>query len=104
GTSGGNTTDMIESLSLMEKGLINPAAMITHIGGLDAAKDATLNLPTIKGGKKLIYTHIEMPLTAIEDFAEAGKTDPRFAALDKICRKNNNLWSAEAEAYLLSNF
>ena len=36
GTSGGNTDDMIESLKMMENGLINPAAMITHIGGLNA--------------------------------------------------------------------
>ncbi len=104
GTSGGNTSDMIESLELMEKGLLNPSAMITHVGGLNAAREATLNLPRIKGGKKLIYTHIEMDLTAIEDFAELGKTDPRFAELDKICKKNNMLWSAEAENYLLANF
>nr|PZN06625.1 MAG: L-sorbose 1-phosphate reductase [Caldicoprobacter oshimai] len=36
GTSGGNTDDMIEALQMMEKGLINPAAMITHIGGLNS--------------------------------------------------------------------
>ena len=68
GTSGGNTAEMIESLELMEKGLLNPSAMITHVGGLNAAREATLNLPNIKGGKKLIYTHIEMDLTAIDDF------------------------------------
>ena len=104
GTSGGNTADMIESLELMEKGLLNPSAMITHVGGLNAAREATLNLPNIKGGKKLIYTHIEMDLTAIDDFAKLGETDPRFAELDKICKRNNMLWSAEAEKYLLANF
>jgi threonine dehydrogenase-like Zn-dependent dehydrogenase len=64
GTSGGNTSDMIESLEMMEKGLIDPAAMITHIGGLDSVVDTTLNLPNIPGGKKLIYTNIKMDLTA----------------------------------------
>ena len=104
GTSGGNTDDMRESLKLMEEGKINPAAMITHVGGIDAVVDTTLHLPQIKGGKKLIYTGIEMPLTAIADFAELGKKDPFFAELDAVCRKNNNLWNAEAEEMLLKHF
>ncbi len=37
GNSGGNTDDLIESLDLMTSGLINPSAMVTHIGGLDAS-------------------------------------------------------------------
>lgn len=103
GTTGGNTDDMFESLAMMEKGLLNPAAMITHIGGLDCAGEATLNLPNIPGGKKLIYTNISLELTAITDFEEKGKTDPFFAELDRIVKKNNNLWCAEAERYLLEN-
>ncbi len=103
GTSGGNTADMIESLKMMEEGTLNPAAMITHIGGLNAAVETTLNLPNIKGGKKLIYTNIEMPLVAIDDFAKLGETDPMFAELDKICKAHNGLWNAEAEKYLLAN-
>ncbi|MBO4491931.1 MAG: zinc-binding dehydrogenase [Lentisphaeria bacterium] len=103
GTSGGNTDDMREALKLMETGRINPAAMITHVGGLNAVIDTTLNLPNIKGGKKLIYTNIDLPLTAIADFAEKGKTDPLFAELDKIVKANNNLWCTEAEKYLLSH-
>lgn len=103
GTSGGNTDDMREALELMEKGVIQPAAMITHVGGLNAAKDATLNLPKIPGGKKLIYTNIELPLTAIADFAEAGKENPLFAELDTICKAHNGLWNLEAEKYLLAN-
>ena len=88
---------------MMSRGLINPSAMVTHIGGLDAAVETTLNLPQIPGGKKLIYTHISMPLTAIADFAELGKADPVFAELAKICEANNGLWSAEAERYLLAH-
>ncbi|GAH95871.1 unnamed protein product, partial [marine sediment metagenome] len=60
GTSGGNTQDMIESLQMMEKNLISPAAMITHIGGLNCVVNTTLNLPKISGSKKLIYTNIEL--------------------------------------------
>jgi threonine dehydrogenase-like Zn-dependent dehydrogenase len=104
GTSGGNTDDMRESLKLMEEGKINPAAMITHVGGIDAVIDTTLRLPQIKGGKKLIYTGIEMPLTAIADFAEVGKKDPFFAELDAVCKKHNNLWNTEAEKMLLAHF
>jgi len=103
GTSGGNTDDMKESLEMMEKGLINPAAMITHIGGMDAVIDTVLNLPSIPGGKKLMYTHIDLPLTAITNFAEAGKENPIFTELDAIVKRNNGLWCLEAEKYLLSH-
>ena len=103
GTSGGNTQDMKESIEMMNKGLINPASMITHIGGLNAVVETVKNLPKIPGGKKLIYNHIDMPLTAIDDFAELGKTDPMFAKLDELCKANHGLWNAEAEKYLLEN-
>lgn len=102
GTSGGNTSDMKEALHLMGKGM-DPAGLVTHVGGLNAVINTTLNLPSIPGGKKLIYTHIEMPLTAIADFAEKGKTNPVYAQLDKICKAHQGLWSTEAEKYLLSH-
>ena len=102
GTSGGNTDDMVEALDLMSKGL-DPAGLITHIGGLNAVIEATNHLPEIPGGKKLIYTHIEMPLTPISDFATLGETNEVYKQLAVICDKNNGLWSVEAEAYLLDN-
>lgn len=102
GTSGGNTDDMKKSLSMMESGRLNPALMITHIGGLDAVAETTLNLPKIPGGKKLIYTHVSMPLTAIGDFGKLGETNEIFAKLHEICSRHNGLWNAEAEKYLLS--
>lgn len=103
GTSGGNTDDMRESLQMMEKGLLNPAAMITHVGGLNAVPETVIRLPSIPGGKKLIYTHIELPLTAIADFAEIGKTNPLFAQLARIVQRHNGLWNVEAERYLLEH-
>jgi len=102
GTSGGNTDDMIEALDLMSKGL-DPAGLVTHIGGLNAVIEATNHLPEIPGGKKLVYTHIEMPLTPIADFAKLGETNEVFKQLAAICDKNKGLWSVEAEAYLLKN-
>ena len=102
GTSGGNNEDMLEALEMMSKGL-DPAGLITHIGGLDAVADATNHLPQIPGGKKLIYTHISMPLTPITEFAKLGESNETFKQLASICDKNKGLWSVEAETYLLAN-
>lgn len=103
GTSGGNTADMVESLQMMETGLLNPSAMVTHIGGLSAVPQTVIDLPAIPGGKKLMYTHLDLPLTAIADFEKLGEQDPLFAELARLVAKHNGLWSAEAERYLLSH-
>ncbi|HZY25125.1 MAG TPA: zinc-binding dehydrogenase [Bacteroidales bacterium] len=103
GTSGGNTDDMRESLKLMGEGKINPAIMITHVGGLDSVVETTLNLPQIPGGKKLIYTNISMPLTAISNLEELGQKDSFYSGLNDIVSKNDYIWSIEAEKYLLAN-
>jgi threonine dehydrogenase-like Zn-dependent dehydrogenase len=103
GTSGGNTNDMIESLTMMSRNLIDPATMVTHVGGLTAVVETTLHLPEIPGGKKLIYTNIDMPLTAISDLAAKGASDPLCMGLAAIVTKTNGLWSTEAEQYLLAN-
>ena len=73
GTSGGNTEDMRISLDMMAKGELNPTVFITHVGGIDSAAQTTLDLPKIPGGKKLVYTHKSMPMTAIDDFRSWGK-------------------------------
>ena len=101
GTSGGNTDDMKEALHYMGKGM-DPAGLVTHIGGLNAVIDTTKNLPEIPGGKKLIYTHIEMPLTAIADFGKVGT--PLFDELDRLCKAHKGLWNVEAETYLLNYY
>ena len=107
GTSGGNTDDMREAIKLMETKAINPAGMITHVGGLNACAETTMNLPKIKGAKKLIYTHVELPLTAIEDFGKAADENKRTklgelsADLDAICKDAGELWCAAAEKRLL---
>jgi threonine dehydrogenase-like Zn-dependent dehydrogenase len=103
GTSGGNTDDMRESLKLMGEGRINPAIMVTHIGGLDAVVDTTINLPQIPGGKKLIYTNISMPLVSLYGLREIGITDPLCAGLHEIVSGNDYIWNLEAEKYLLKN-
>jgi len=104
GTSGGNTDDMREALRMAERGELNPAVMVTHVGGLDSAVEATLHLPDKPAGKKLIYTGLAMPLTAIVDLAALGATDPRFAELDALCTAQGGLWNPEAERYLLKSW
>ncbi len=104
GTTGGNTDDMKESLALSAQGRINPAVMISHIGGMDCAAQTILTLPQLGGGKKLIYNPISMPLTAIADFGAKAKEDPRFGALAGIVAANNGLWCASAEEYLLAHW
>ena len=101
GASGGNTDDMRRALALISRNVINPAVLITHVGGIDSAAETILNLPNIAGGKKLIYTQKSMPLTAIDEFKELGKTDPFYRDLAAITAAHNGLWSLEAEDYVL---
>jgi hypothetical protein len=94
---------MRESLKLMEEGRINPAVMITHVGGLDSVVDTTLNLPKIPGGKKLIYTNKSMPLISLYGLEEKGRSDPFYAGLHEIVSGNDYIWCLEAERFLLEN-
>jgi L-sorbose 1-phosphate reductase len=102
GTSGGNNDDMVEALEIMGNGL-DPAGLVTHIGGLNAVIETTLDLPHIPGGKKLIYTHKNLPLSAISDFEHLGLTNPFYAKLAILVAKTKGLWNVEAEEYLLEN-
>ena len=102
GTSGGNTEDMRIALEMMSSGKLDPSMMITHVGGLDAVAPTTLSLPRIPGGKKLIYTNVSLPLTAIADFARLGAGDPLFAELAELVADSDGIWNAAAEAHLLA--
>ena len=69
----GTLCGLMEALEMIGDGRLNPSAMVTHIGGLDCVIDTTLNLPSIPGGKKLVYTHISM-----QHMKEVyGETHPR---------------------------
>ncbi len=103
GSVGSTTDDMVEALELIGSGSINPALMITHIGGLDAAAEAILDLPNIPGGKKLIYTGISLPLVSLEEILSRRTTQPLFLGLAAILEGSGGLWSREAEDYLLSH-
>lgn len=104
GTTGGNTEDMLESLRMSAAGALDPAVMVTHIGGLGCVADTVLNLPHIPGGKKLIYTHADLPLIALDTLRNHAAENPDYAALADIVDGRCGLWSAEAEAFLLAHF
>ncbi len=103
GTSGGNTDDMKEALQLMGENRINPASMITHIGGITSGADTIKRLPEIPGAKKLLYTHLDLPLVAITEFPQRGEKDPLFAELARLCDQNDGLWNLDAERYLMKH-
>ncbi|WP_349671940.1 zinc-binding dehydrogenase [Lacrimispora sp.] len=104
GTTGGNTDDLVEANQLSAEGAIEAAVMVTHVGGIDSIAEATKNLPSIPGGKKLTYTQFDLPLTAIDDFEELGKTDPLFKKLSESCGAHKGLWNREAEKILFDHF
>ncbi len=101
GTSGGNTDDMKESLAMMAAGRLNPVAMITHVGGLDAVAETTIGLDKIPGGKKLIYTHKRLDLFALADLGRLGEGSPFHAELARLVAAAGGLWCKAAEDYLL---
>ncbi len=103
GSAGSNSDDLKEAVNLIDKNILDPAIMVTHVGGLNCTAETVQNLPNIPGGKKLIYTQISLPLTALDEFESKGESNPLFAELAKIIEKTNGLWSKEAEEYLLDN-
>jgi threonine dehydrogenase-like Zn-dependent dehydrogenase len=104
GTTGGNNDDLIEANKLAAEGIIDPAVMVTHVGGIDSIAETTKHLPELPGGKKLAYTQFNMPMTAISDFGKLGETDPFFKELDECCKAHKGLWNTEAEKLIFKHF
>ncbi len=63
--------------------------MVTHILGLNAAGETTLELPAVGGGKKLVYTGKYLPLTSL--------TQIQDQALAAILARHQGIWSGEAD-------
>lgn len=101
GTSGSTIQDLKDTLALIQNGTLNPAPLISHVGGLNAVIEATRTLPNVPGGKKLIYTQIDLPLFALADLPLLGRKNPFYAALAEIVDEYQGVWSAEAEKFLL---
>lgn len=64
------------------------AKVVTHILGLNAAGETTLELPAVGGGKKLVYTGKYLPLTSL--------TQIQDQALAAILARHQGIWSGEA--------
>jgi threonine dehydrogenase-like Zn-dependent dehydrogenase len=104
GSTGGNTDDLKEALKLSAEKKLRPAVMVSHICGLNAVAQTTALLPEIRAGKILSYTHVNLPLTALDDFEKLGLTSPLFKNLSQSINSYNGLWNAQAEAILLNHF
>ncbi len=108
GSSGGNTDDLREAVKMTGEKRLNPEQMINAVGGIDSVPEAIPALPSLAGGKNLIYTGISMPLTPIKEFgrlaADENTPDSRrkvYADLRDIVENNGGLWCEEAEKYIL---
>jgi threonine dehydrogenase-like Zn-dependent dehydrogenase len=91
GSTGGNVDDLKESIQLAADKKIRPALMVSHICGIDAIANIVDNLPKLKAGKVLSYTHFNLPLTAIDDFEKLGQSNFLFKQLNEACKKHNDL-------------
>ena len=75
----------------------------TETAGLGAVADAIYAMEKPSGAKKVCYNELDIPLIAIDELPELGKTDPMYAELAAIVQKNGGMWCAEAENYLLAH-
>ena len=103
GTAGSIPSDMTDVIDLIEKDLINPGAMVSHILGLGAVIDTVMAMSVPNGAKKVCYTGLDLPLVAINELEKLGKDNELYAELAKIVKKNGGIWCTEAERYLLKN-
>lgn len=100
GTSGSNTQDMKDAIECIENKVVNLAKIATHIMGLNDVCDSIMKLPELPGGKKIVYSQKNFPIT---DVAELQDEDPIQKTLKEIIARHDGLWNAEAEDYFLSN-
>ena len=103
GTAGSIPEDTVDTIGLIEKNAVNPGALVSHILGLADVPAAIFAMEHPSGAKKVCYPGLDIPLVAVDELGELGKTDPLFATLDEIVKKNGGMWCAEAEKYLLEN-
>ncbi|MBR6585483.1 MAG: zinc-binding dehydrogenase [Firmicutes bacterium] len=103
GTAGSIPEDMTDIIKLIEEKKINPGALVSHILGLNAVSDTLFAMEKPSGAKKVCYNELDLPLIAIADLPELGKTDPMYKVLAQIVERNDGLWCGEAEEYLLAH-
>ena len=99
GTSGSNTQDMKDAIVCIENKVVDLAKIATHIMGLNDVCESIMQLPQLPGGKKIVYSQKNYPITDVQTFS-GGEFEQTLKA---IVEKNNGLWSAEAESYFLEH-
>ena len=100
GTSGSNTQDMKDAIALIENKTVNVAKIATHIMGLNHVCESILNLPKMPGGKKIVYSDKEFPVTDVSAFGENNELEKH---LKELVDAHDGLWNAEAEQYFLEH-
>lgn len=100
GTSGSNTQDMKDAIALIENKTVNVAKIATHIMGLNHVCESILNLPKMPGGKKIVYSGKEFPVTDVSAFGENNELERH---LKELVDAHDGLWNAEAEQYFLEH-
>ena len=95
GVSGGTVEDYIESLKMIEEGTVDVSKVVTHVLGLEDTGRVIVDQVKIGGGKKLVYPHCKIPFTSLEELMTSDQP------LAEILSKNDGLWNAEAENYVL---
>ena len=100
GTSGSNTRDMKDAIALIENKTVNVAKIATHIMGLNHVCESILNLPKMPGGKKIVYSGKEFPVTDVSAFGENNELEKH---LKELVDAHDGLWNAEAEQYFLEH-
>ena len=103
GTAGSIPQDMVDVIELIERNAINPGALVSHILGLNAASEALFAMEKPNGAKKVCYNGLNLPIVAVADLEELGKSNALYGALAEIVARNGGVWCAEAEEYLLAN-
>ena len=103
GTAGSIPEDTVDTIHLIERDAVNPGAIVSHILGLNAVADTIYAMEKPNGAKKVCYSHLDLPLIAVDDLAELGKDNEMYRVLGEIVARNGGLWCAEAEAYLLEH-
>ncbi|MFT8709097.1 MAG: hypothetical protein ABF820_06700 [Sporolactobacillus sp.] len=95
---------MRAAIKLVEERKVNVEKVISHILGLNAVAETTLNLPgLLPSGKKLIYVQKNLPRKSLEEIAASNHSDAFYQGLSEIIRQNSGLWSKKAEDYVLAN-
>lgn len=103
GTAGSIPEDMTDVISLIEQDKINTGSLVSHILGLRAVPETLFAMEKPSGCKKVCYNEIDIPLIAISDLPELGKTNELYKNLAQIVEENNGLWCTKAEEYLLAH-